>query len=184
MLVALPSLWLPIILSAVAVFVASSVVWTVIQWHNADWSPLPDEESTRHALKDVAAGEYSVPYAATARDRQDGDWKSRCEEGPVALITIFPPGLAGIGKKLSLWMVYCLAVSVVVAYVAGATIAPGADYLRVFKITGIISFLAYCGAAAQGPIWFGHTGGRALRDTLDGFIYGVLTAGFFGWLWP
>ena len=38
--VGLTSLWLPIVLSAILVFIASSLVYMVLQWHNSDWSKL------------------------------------------------------------------------------------------------------------------------------------------------
>ena len=69
--VSIVSLWLPIVLSAVAVFIASSVIWMVVQWHNSDWKKLPNEEAARNALKGVPAGHYSVPYATDGMARQD-----------------------------------------------------------------------------------------------------------------
>ena len=67
MQVALTSLWLPILLSTVAVYIASSLIWAVIQYHNSDWRELPDEAEARSALKGVAPGQYSVPHAVDGK---------------------------------------------------------------------------------------------------------------------
>ena len=53
MQVALTALWLPILLSALAVYIASSLIWTVIQYHGSDWRKLPDEDAARSTLKGV-----------------------------------------------------------------------------------------------------------------------------------
>ncbi len=182
--VALLSLWLPILLSAIAVFIASSVIWMALQYHNSDWKPLPDEEAARAALKGTPPGEYTLPYAADNRMRQDPEWMRKYEEGPAAMLVVLPHGSMAMGTQLATWFAYCVVISLLVAYVAGITLPPGTDYLRVFRVTSTVAWLAYAGAAAMGSIWFGHSWGRTLKDIIDGLIYGLLTAGIFGWLWP
>lgn len=184
MSVALSSLWLPILLSAVAVFIASGLIWMVVQWHNSDWSKLPDEESARQALQGIPPGDYMVPYAANGKARQTPEWQDRYKEGPAIMMTVLPHGSMAMGKQFLQWITYCLIVSLFVAYVAGVTLPEGASYLRVFQVTGTTAFLAYAGAAAAGSIWFGQGWGRTVKDMVDGLVYGLLTAGFFGWLWP
>lgn len=180
----LMSLWLPIVLSAVAVFFASSLVWMVFQYHNSDWSKTPDEDAVRTALNNVAPGHYAVPHAASAAERKSSAWQEKCVQGPVAMLTVIPSGLPAMGKQLGQWIVYCLVISFLVAYVTSTTVPAGSEYLRVFRIAGTVAVLAYAGGAAQGAIWFGHTWTRTAKDALDGLIYGLLTAGIFSWLWP
>lgn len=182
--VGLMSLWLPIVLSALIVFIASSLVWMVVKWHDSDWSKLPDEEAARAALKGVGPGQYSIPHAASNSARQDPEWMEKCKEGPMGMLVMFPSGLPAMGKQLVQWMVYCLVISLLVAYVASATLAEGTAYLKVFQVAGTVAVLAYAGAAAQGAIWFGHTWSRTVKDIIDGVVYGLLSAGVFGWLWP
>jgi hypothetical protein len=57
-MVALGSLWLPIVLSAVFVWLASALVWMVLPHHRSDWKGLPDEEAFRAAVnpQDVPRG--------------------------------------------------------------------------------------------------------------------------------
>lgn len=182
--VALMSLWLPIVLSGVAVFIVSSAIWTVLQYHNSDWQKLPGEEDVRSALKGVSPGQYSLPYAANNKARQDAGWQAKYKDGPVAMVTVVPAGPHPMGKQLVLWFVHCLVLSLLVAYVAGATLAAGAEYLKVFQVCGTVAVLAYAGNASMGSIWFGHSWGRTARDIFDGVVYGLVTAGIFGWLWP
>jgi hypothetical protein len=178
------SLWLPIILSAVVVFMASSLIWTVVKYHNSDWQKLPDEESARNALRGAAVGQYTVPYAASDADRKSEEWQARHKQGPAAMVTVFPHGSLSMSKQLIQWFVYSVVIAFLVAYVASVTLAPGADYLQVFRVTGTVAVLAHAGAAPFGSIWFGHPWSRTIKDVIDGLIYGMLTAGVFGWLWP
>lgn len=182
--VTMASLWMPIVLAAIIVFFASSMIWMVLQYHNSDWSKLPDEENIRGALKGVAPGQYGIPYAASNSERSSEEWKRKFSEGPTAMLVVMSCGDGGMGKQLARWFVYCLAISFFVAYVASVALFAGAEYLKVFQIVGTVAFLAYAGASAQGSIWFGHPWRRTVKELLDGLIYGLLTAGVFGWLWP
>ena len=182
--VGLTSLWLPIVLSAILVFIASSLVYMVLQWHNSDWSKLPDEDAARATLKGTPPGQYSIPHAASNKARQDPEWLEKCKAGPAAMMVVLPSGVPAMGKQFVQWILYCLAISLLVAYVAAATLPAGTAYLKVFQVAGTVGVLAYGGAAAQGAIWFGHTWSRTVKDMLDGVIYGLLSAGIFGWLWP
>jgi hypothetical protein len=184
MTVDLTSLWLPILLSAIAVFIVSSLIWTVIQWHNSDWRKLPDEEAVRQALRGATPGQYAVPHAADNKARQVSEWQEKFKEGPAAMMVVLPHGSMAMGKQLIQWFIYCLIISTLVAYVAAATLPAGVEYLKVFQVAGTAAILAYAGSTAMGSIWFGHSWGRTLKDIADGVIYGLLTAGMFGWLWP
>jgi hypothetical protein len=182
--VSLMSLWLPILLSAVVVFIASSVVWMVVQYHNSDWKKLPDEEGARAALRGAAPGQYSVPHAASSADRNNPEWQQKYKDGPAAMLYVVPHGSLAMGKQLTQWFVYCLVVSFLVAYLTSVALPAGTEYLHVFRISGTVAVLTYAGAAPMRAIWFGSTWSSAIKDTLDGLIYGLLTAGVFGWLWP
>lgn len=184
MIVDLTSLWLPILLSAIAVFIGSSLIWMVIQWHNSDWRKLPDEEAARRALKGAAPGHYTMPHAADNKARQAPEWQEKFREGPSAMMVVFSPGPSAMGKQLVQWFVYCLIISTLVGYVAAATLPAGAEYLKVFQVAGTVAILAYAGSIPMASIWFGHTWGKTVKDIADGVIYGLLTAGIFGWLWP
>lgn len=182
--VSLMSLWLPIVVSTVVVFIASSAVWMVLQYHNSDWKKLPDEEAARAALKGAAPGQYSVPHAVTAADRKNPELQAKYREGPAAMLYVVPHGSMAMGKQMVQWTIYCLAISFMVGYVTSVTVTASADYLHVFRVSGTVAVLAYAGAAPMRSIWFGSTWTSSIKDALDGLIYGLLTAGVFGWLWP
>ena len=59
----LPTLWLPILLSAVFVFVASSLVHMVLQLHKNDYRKLPAEDELLDALRrtNTPPGQYMFP---------------------------------------------------------------------------------------------------------------------------
>ena len=182
--VSLVSLWLPIVVSAVVVFIASSAVWNLLKYHDSDWQKLPDEEAARAALKSATPGQYNVPNAESPADRNSPEWQDKYKHGQAAILNVVTHGSLSKGKQLTQWMIYCLAISVMVAYVASVTLPAGADYLRVFRVAGTVAVLAYAGAAPMHGIWFGQKWSATAKDILDGVIYGFLTAGVFGWLWP
>ncbi len=182
----LPTLWLPILLSAVAVFVASSLIHMVLKWHNSDYRVLPDEEGVRAALGKAspAPAQYVMPHCQDHKDMDKPEMKKKYEEGPVVFMTVFPNGAPAMGKLLVQWFLYALAVAFMAAYVASATLPVGAHYLRVFRVVGTVSFLTYVGGSVQSGIWMGKPWGSVVKDLADGLIYGLLSAGVFGWLWP
>jgi len=182
--IALSGLWLPILLSAIIVFMTSSIIWMFMQYHNSDWKPLPDEDAVRGALSGTPPGQYSLPHAADNKARQSVEWQEKFKNGPAGMIIVIPHGSLAMGKQLGQWLVYCIVISILVAYVASVSLAAGAEYLKVFQVVGTVATLAYSGSAAMGAIWFGHQWSRTSKDILDGIIYGLLTAGCFGWLWP
>lgn len=177
-------LWLPILLAGIAVFIVSSLIWMIVQYHNRDWQPLADEDAARAALNGSPPGQYAIPYAADNRARADEAWQRKYQEGPVATVTVIPHGNVNMAAQLAQWLAYCLVISVFVAYVAGSTLSAGSDYLKVFQVTSTVAFLAYGGMTGIRRIWFGQPAGSAARDLLDALIYGLLSAGIFGWLWP
>lgn len=185
-MVPLHALWLPILLSSVIVFVASSIIHMVLPVHKSDYRKLPDEASVLDNLRasGVTPGrEYRFPYC-TQKEMKSPEAIEKFKRGPVGLLVIMPTGVMNMGKFLGEWFLYCMVVSIFAAYVAGRTRAPGAEYLEVFSIAGVTAFIGYSLAQAQNSIWRGVTWGVTLKHMLDGLIFGLLTAGTFGWLWP
>jgi hypothetical protein len=105
-------------------------------------------------------------------------------EGPVAVLNLMRPGVPSMGKPLTHWFLFSLVVSFFVAYVAAHAIPAGAPYLQVFRLVGAIGFLAYGASQVQQSIWWGKPWGNTWKDVFDGLVYGLVTAGTFGWLWP
>lgn len=182
----LTALWLPILLSAVIVFVASSIIHMAPLWHRNDYPRVPNEDQVMDALRPLAIppGDYLVPRAADGAEMRSPEFAEKMRNGPVMILTVIPPGPWSMGRNLALWFLYCIVVSSFAAYVAGRALAPGDDYLAVFRFAGVTAFIGYSLALWQMSIWYRRAWSTTVKDTVDGLIYGLLTAGVFGWLWP
>ncbi len=183
-MVALSSLWLPMLVSAAVVFVASALVWMALPHHRSDYQKLPDEEAARATLRGVAAGVYTIPYAQGAEAMKDPAFQARMVEGPVAIVTMKKAGPPTMGPALVQSFVFYLVVSIFVAYLASRTLAPGAHYLGVFQVVGTATWLAYGFGGISDSIWFGKPWSHTVKCLFDALLYALLTAGVFGWLWP
>lgn len=184
-MVTLGALLVPIVVSAILVFLASYVVHTVLPLHRNDMSKLPHEERVMDALREAGAppDDYFFPYCEHSQIH-DPEVQKRFERGPVGILTVRPSGPPAMGAALAQWFVYLLVVGVFVAYVTGRVLAPGTNYLDVFQVAGTVAFLAYAGAVPHGSIWWGRRWSTTFKNLFDGLVYGLLTAGVFGWLWP
>jgi hypothetical protein len=185
-MVSLAQLWLPILLSGVGVFVASSLIHMVVKWHQSDYRALPNEDEVRAAIRKASPppGQYVVPYFAEMSALKSPEAQKKYAEGPVGLLTLKASGLPVMGKALGLWFAFSLVVSLFAAYLASRTLAHGVSYRGVFRLVGTVAFLAYAGGAAPSAIWMGKPWRSAIKDLADGLIYGLVTGGVFGWLWP
>ncbi len=185
-MVPLLSLWLPIVLSAAFVFVASSIIHMVLGYHKNEWKKVPDQDRVMDALRPfgLAPGEYMLPRCDSMKEMGEPAFVDRLKKGPVLMMTVLPNGPMGMGKSLAGWFVYCLVVSVFAAYISGRALGPGAHYLSVFRFAGATAFVGYALALWQNTIWYKRACATTLKANLDGLIYAFLTAGTFGWLWP
>jgi hypothetical protein len=182
----LTSLWLPILLSAVFVFIASSVIHMAPLWHRGDLSAVPRQEELRAALRPMALppGEYMLPFCANRKELDSPEFAEKMRQGPVARMTVLPNEPFSMGRPLVLWFVYLLVVGALVAAVLGHVLPAGTPYLRVFKLAGVTSFMGYALGLAQNSIWLSRPWLHTAKGWFDGVIYAALTAGTFGWLWP
>lgn len=185
-MVPLISLWLPILLSAIIVFVASSILHMVLTYHRNDFRTVPDEDEVMDALRkfNIPPGDYMMPYAGSPKEMNSPAFLDKMNKGPVAVMTVMASGPPSMAKNLLQWFFYCLVVSIFSAYIAGRALTPGAEYLSVFRFAGTTAFLAYAAALWQNSIWWKRAWGTTLKSTFDGLVYALLTAGTFGWLWP
>jgi hypothetical protein len=183
MQVTLSMLWIPILVSAVFVFIAANLLWMALPfWHRSDYKKLPDEKAVLAGLTSAASGQYMAPNLdwskATAEE------KEAFQKGPMALLLVRNPNAFSLGKSLTLYFLYSVVVSVLVAYVCGVTLAPHTHYLRVFRVAGTAAILAYAFRGVPDSVWYGKPWVVTFKELIDGVIYGLLTAGTFGWLWP
>lgn len=185
-MVPLSALLVPIVVAAVLVHLASALVHMVLQWHRTDYQRLPNEGAISAALRTSppAPGQYMFPYHADMKEFKTPEYQKKFEEGPVGMITIRPAGKFSMGKPLAQWFVFCLLMSTIAAYIAGRTLAPGTDYLQVFRVAGTVAFTGYGVGALQESIWMGRPWSATLKNVADALLYGCLTGGAMGWRWP
>lgn len=180
------ALWLPIVLAAVLVFVASSVIHMFLGYHSSDYGQPPNEDAVMDALRAVPPGDYMFPCSrGDMAYMKSEEFKAKVARGPVGIMTIMPPNAMGnMGPQLLQWFVYCLVVSFFTAYVAELSLGAGAEYMAVFRVVGTVAFGFYTLAAWPQSIWYKLSWKTTLKGTFDALVYGMLTAGTFGWLWP
>ncbi len=185
-MVSLTALWIPILLSAVIVFIASSIIHMALPYHKSDYRKLPAEDKVLDAMRSesLAPGTYHFPHCADMKQLGSPEMLEKFKRGPVGLLTIMPSGPMNMGKYLGSWFIFCLLISAMTAYLTGRTVAPGAPYLAVFRVAGTAAFLGYAAAHASDSIWKGQLWSTTFKHIFDGLVYALLTAGTFGWLWP
>ncbi len=182
-MVDLSMLWLPILVSAVFVFIASNLLWMALPfWHRADYKKLPDERTVLGALAGVTTGQYIAPAMEWSKATEEE--RAAAQQGPMAFLLVRNPNAFSFGKALTVYFLYTLVISAIVGYLAGIVLPPGVHYSRVFRLAGTAAILAYSFRGVPEAIWYGKPWSMVFKELIDGVIYGLLTAGTFGWLWP
>jgi len=185
-MVPIMALWAPILVSAVLVFLASGIIHMALGYHRADFKDLPADDAFLASMRQlkIPPGDYLVPCVRSTKDVKNPEYVKKRTEGPIVVMTVIPGAPPSMGKELTLWFLYCIGVGVFAAYLAGRALPAGADYLAVFRFAGTTAFSAYALAQFQQSIWYHRSWGTTMRNVLDGLLYGLLTGGAFGWLWP
>jgi len=183
---ALSALWLPILLSAVAVFIASSIIHMGPFWHKTDYPKIPNEDKVMDGLRPLAIppGDYMVPRCNSMAEMKSPEFLEKMKKGPVMIVTFLPPGSMSMGRPLALWFLYSVVISIFAGYITGRALPPTALYMQVFRVATVAAFLGYAVALWQMWIWYHRSLSMTIKSTFDGLLYGLLTAGVFGWLWP
>jgi len=177
---------LPAVLAAVFVFIASSVIHMVLQWHKSEYGKLQNEDEVAAALRKggASAGQYIFPHCPDHKQAGSEEMQRKFREGPVGFMILRQPGAMKLGPFLGKWFVYTIVVGLMAGYVARSTLKPGEHYLAVFRVVGAVSWMAYAWQSPAESIWKGKPWIGTVRDLIDGLIYAALTAGCFAWLWP
>jgi hypothetical protein len=185
-MVALTSLWLPILLSAVLVFLASFVLHMLVPFHRSDYRTVPAEDEVMEALRrfNIPPGDYMMPAPTSPAAMRDPKFLEKMSKGPVVVATFMPGGPIRMGGQLAQWFVYCLVVSLLAAHLTGFVLRPGEHRHAVFHFAALVSFIGYSLALLQQSIWYRRSWATTGRYMVDGLIFGLLTGGVFGWLWP
>jgi len=185
-MVSITALWLPVLVSALFVFVASSIIHMVLALHRNDFRKVPDEDRLLDAFRTVhlRTGDYCMPFAESPKALKDPAFLDKLRRGPTVFMTVLPGRELAMGGQLAHWFVFSVVVSVFAGYIAGAALPAGAEYLQVFRFVGTTAFVGYTMGFYPQSIWYKRPWVLQLKNTFDGLVYGLLTAGVFGWLWP
>lgn len=182
----LAQLWLPIVLSAVFVFVASSFLHMVLKfWHTPDYRGFSNEDQVSAAIRDgnAGAGMYNIPYC-TPETMKEPATQEKFRTGPIGVVYLRKPGMISMGAYLGQWFGFCLLVAFLCALLAVHVLGAGADHRRVFHVIGLAAFMGHGLGSLPSAIWWGQPWRIALKYTVDGLIYAILTGLTFAWLWP
>ncbi len=185
-MVPLTELLFPILLSAVFVFVASTILHMVIPIHKGDFAELPGEEKLLDAMRseNVQPGSYTFPCAGTMKDMGTPEMIEKFNKGPVGFMTVIPNGPMNMGKNLVIWFIYSIIIGIFVAYIAGLGLERGASFMAVFRMTAAAAILGYSASAMVDSIWKGQKWSITIKFIFDGLVYGLTTAATVAWLWP
>ena len=179
------SLILPIIVASVAVFVWSFLAWMVFGHHKADVKRLENEDGAVDLVKGVAPGDYLVPTwsGLNLKDPAVKDaFMEKYARGPWALVRV--QNKPNFLKNLVLTYLVFLVICAIVGYILSATLAPGTEYLRVFRIAGAASLLGFAFGGLSNDIFFGKPARFVVTDLFDSVCYTLIAAGIFAAMWP
>lgn len=181
------SLWLPILLSAVVVFVISSLIHMVIKWHAPDYRGFANEDAVREVIRagNPTPGRYVVPHCADMKQMSAETMLKKYREGPVGHIVLAAPGVPNMGKYLGLWFLWSLAIAVVAAFLATRLLGLDPNHARAAaKLVGAVTFIAHGFGTVQESIWMARPWSSSAKYLLDAALYAVGSGGVFLWLWP
>jgi hypothetical protein len=182
------SLWLPILLSAVVVFVISSLVHMVIKWHAFDYQNFANEEAVRAALRGdqprVQGVKYVVPYCSDMKEMTSDAMRKKYQEGPNAVVVFGPNGQPNMGKNLGLWFLMSLVIAAITTFLTSRVVPLDHAYAaRAAKLAGAITFLAYGFSSVQESIWMYRSWRSTATYLADSVLYAIGTGAVFLWLW-
>lgn len=178
-------LWLPILVSAVAVWVASALAWTALGHHKKDMQELTPqaEEELKQVLSrhGVTPGVYGYPNF--------NSFKGKSKEEVAAMMTR-PMGILrvwrgmGMAGPMVFGFVWSLIIGVLIAYIGHPVLPKGTEFAKVMQVLGTAGVLAYAFGGVVNDVWFQESKRAMVLCFIDGVVYGLITGAIFAWLWP
>lgn len=185
-MVSLMQLWLPVLLSAVFVFFASSILNMILKfWHAPDYHGFSNEDEVGTAIRKGSAGPgmYMLPYCTPEAMKKPGA-QEKFKIGPVGMLALREPGAMKMGASLGQWFVFCLLVASFCALLSVHVLPVAAPFEHVFHLIGLAALMGFAFSPLPNAIWWGHPWSVTIKHAIDGVIYAVITGVTFAWLWP
>lgn len=190
----LSHLWLPILVSAAAVWIASSLAWMVIGHHKHTWKEIPNEDEFIATIKRfrIAPGSCGFPEfrkcEGLSKEEKLAKWEEM-QKHPIGVLRVWGP--LSMGRNWVLSLVVNLVASTLIGYHGwsalrhgGSDGAPTASFAKVMQVLGTVGILAYCFASLQNDIWFQRSRREVVTGLIDGVVLGLITGAVFRLLWP
>ena len=184
-------LWLPILLSAAAVWIVSTIFGMPFLHHKNDFIGLSDEDGFMDDLRKrgIKPGNYLFPDFRAREAMESEKVKKALSEGPVGHLSVWKTPLT-MGDKMAATFIVNLVVSTLIAYltrvalppIPGAT--PSPSFAKVFQFATAAGILAYCFSSIPNALWWGSYKRTIVANVIDGIIYGAITGAIFAWRWP
>lgn len=177
------NLWLPILLSAAAVFVLSSLMWMVLPFHKGDFQKLGAEPEFHALLRQhrPGTGRYMVGFGDCGGG---GGPRTPIDPDVPRALLLVQHGPLSMGRSLGAWGVHLVVVSVLVAYAGSLALGAGAAAMPVFRMTSLAALLAYGGGVVPKSIWDGVPWKSVPVALFDAAVYAAATGAIFAWRWP
>jgi hypothetical protein len=185
-------LWLPILLSAAAVWIVSTIFGMPFLHHKNDWIGLPphDEDAFMEFLRTrgsggggIKPGNYLFPDFRTRQAMESEKVKRALEQGPVGHLSVWPTPLTMGGKLAATFFVHLVATTLI-AYLTRIAVPGAAPFAKVFQVAATAGILAYCFSFIPSAIWWSSYKRTIVANVIDGIICGVITGAIFAWRWP
>lgn len=182
---ALIDLWMPIVASALVVFILSALAWTALPHHKGDVKHCPQQDGLTDAIKSlgIAPGNYMFPCCENPKDHSSDEFKAVNDAGPWGSLNLWS-AKPNMGKNLGLTFILVLVISVMVGYITGLSRHPGAEFAQVFRVATTVAFMCHVLGGGLNGIWFGKSLRFFITDAVDGLVYSFATGAIFAWFWP
>jgi hypothetical protein len=183
-------LWLPILLSAAAVWIVSMIVGMALPHHKQDWIGLPNspgggEDSFMDYLRrsGIKPGNYLFPDFRTREAMKSEKVEKALKEGPVGHLSVWKTPLTMGDKMVATFIVYLVA-STLIAYLTRIALPGAAPFAKVFQVAATAGILAYCFSFIPSALWWGSYKRTIVANVIDGILYAAITGAIFAWRWP
>lgn len=182
------ALWLPIVLSAAAVWIVSVIVWTAMPHHKQDFIGLPDspgEDGFMDYLRrsGIKPGNYAFPDCHKPGAMKSEKVQKAWQEGPVGHLSVWKTPLT-MGDKMVGTFVVFVVVSALIAYLTRVAFPGPSPFAKIFQFATTAGILAYCFTSIPSALWWGSYKRTIVANFIDGVLFAVITGAIMGWGWP